>query len=657
MERQNQLVFTVKDRCRVCYTCVRECPAKAIKIEGGQAQIIIERCIACGNCVQVCSQGAKNYVRYTNEVIELLASEEKTVALVAPSFPAEFDEISDYHSFIGMIKQMGFDKVVEVAFGAELVAKEFKKYLKENTEKAVISSDCPAVVYYVKQYYPQLVENLAPVVSPLQAMARVIRQKYGFDYKLVFIGPCIAKKYESDEIDYGITFVELRDIFNQLNITVENAPKAQFDSPLAAKGSIFPISRGLLQTMNKNEQFSSRDIIAVDGHKQFTEAISELAAGNLNTEYLELLCCEGCIMGPGMSNSHRRFSRRTLVKNYVKEKVKELDFLKFEKDLEYYYKSTDLKKQFKAEDRRISLPDEKVIQETLIRLGKKTKQDELNCRACGYQTCREHAIAVIDELAEEEMCLPYSIEKLHESINKLNISSKKLASAQEALIQQEKLASMGQLSAGIAHELNNPLGVITMYSHILMEEFEGDKATQSDLKMITEQAERCKNIVGGLLNFARKNQVKLRKANLKDLVNRSLSSFMFPDNVKLKLSNDIDIFCKLDGDQMLQALINLEKNAIEAMPGGGVLQISTGEENNGVYIKIKDTGTGIKKENLDKIFTPFFTTKGVGKGTGLGLPLVYGIIKMHRGKVDILTNTDGTEKPTGTCFKLSLPKA
>ena len=246
---------------------------------------------------------------------------------------------------------------------------------------------------------------------------------------------------------------------------------------------------------------------------------------------------------------------------------------------------------------------------------------------------------------------------MHKSIEDLNISNEHLDNARIALKHSEKLAHMGQLSAGIAHELNNPLGVITMYSNILKEETKPDDPMFKDLELIVDQTERCKKIVGGLLNFARKNQVKKVETNLEKFVIHSTESIILPSNIKLKVNVDLtDSLVMIDQDQMMQVLTNLEKNAIEAMPNGGNLIIDVTDTESNFKIKITDNGVGIPQENMDKLYTPFFTTKSLGKGTGLGLPLVYGIIKMHRGQINVISNTDESKGQTGTSFIIDVPK-
>ncbi|MEI7980835.1 MAG: [Fe-Fe] hydrogenase large subunit C-terminal domain-containing protein [Bacteroidota bacterium] len=651
-----QLVFTVKDRCRVCYTCVRECPVKAIKIINGQAEVLNDRCIGCGNCVKVCSQEAKYPLNSIHEVETLLSSEHSIAACVAPSFPAEFQEIMDYRVLVGMIRALGFDFVTEVSFGADLVAHAYENRLKEVQKEGDISSDCPAIVYFIRQYHPEMVPYLAPIASPMVAMSRVMKEKHGSDLKVVFIGPCFAKKAETEEVEEVLTFRELREMFQKHHIHPEQTAATDFDPPFSGKGSIFPISRGLYYTSNSQEAIPEEHVVIAEGRVNFKEAIKEFEEGYIRDKHLMLLCCEGCIMGPGTSHGGKRFSRSAAVGEYVRKKLESIDLVTWQKNLDEFSK-IDLSQHFTPEDRRLATASNEEVLKALRAMGKFSDQDHLNCGACGYDTCIDHANAIVQGHAETEMCLPYTIEKLHDSISNLNVSNEKLARAKAALKQSEKLAHMGQLSAGIAHELNNPLGVITMYSNILMDEAPEGDAVREDLRLIVDQAERCKKIVSGLLNFARKNQVNLTETDVVKFLKHSISSIVKPDHVNILFEPDIaDPIALLDIDQMMQVLTNLEKNAIESMPGGGDLTVSVKGDAEEIVFLVKDTGTGIPKENMDKLFTPFFTTKEMGKGTGLGLALIYGIIKMHKGKIHVDSNTETASGPTGTTFKITVPR-
>jgi iron only hydrogenase large subunit-like protein/nitrogen-specific signal transduction histidine kinase len=649
------LVYTIKELCRTCYTCVRECPAKAIRIVGGQAEVIDERCIACGNCTKVCSQGAKVFLNTTDRVVKLLESDPKVAAIIAPSFPAEFFDIPDHHILTGMIKALGFELVAEVSFGADLVADRYKKLVSEE-KKFYISSDCPSIVNYVKFYHPALVDNLAPVVSPMVAMSRVVREKYGKDTKIVFIGPCIAKKAESSEIDEAITFTELRDMLADRGITPETSTPIDFDQPVGGRGAIFPVARGLLQTAKISDNAITGNMIAAEGRIDFQGALKEFEAGLIKNQHMELLCCEGCIMGPGLSKNGKQYNRRSLVSSYANSKMQNIDSESWQKSFDEFA-DLDLSIRHKPEDLQIETLDENDVNDILIKMGKKTKKDQLDCGACGYESCVEHAIAIKKGLAEVEMCLPYTIEKLHKSIKDLALSNEKLSSMKQALKQSEKLAHMGQLSAGIAHELNNPLGVVIMYSNILLEESKTGDPVREDLKLIVDQAARCKKIVAGLLNFARKNQVNHQMVSIKDLVDHSLESLIIPGKVKINIDDrTTNPEAMLDQEQMMQVLTNLIKNAFDAMPAGGTVNIKMEDTLSDVIIVISDTGTGIKEEDRAKIFEPFFTTKSIGKGTGLGLATAYGIVKMHKGQITADSNNNPSNGATGTSFKIVLPR-
>jgi iron only hydrogenase large subunit-like protein/nitrogen-specific signal transduction histidine kinase len=654
-------IQTIREHCRVCYTCVRECPAKAIRIADGQAQVIGDRCIACGNCLRVCSQGAKQVRSSIAEVEALLGSGRKVAACVAPSFPAEFID-ADARQMVGMLWALGFNLVNEVAFGADLVAREYRRLLAECNGHRYITTTCPAIVGYVERYHPDLLDSLSPIVSPMVATARALRQLHGKDLKVVFIGPCIAKKAEAisepvaGEIDAVLTFPELRHMLAKRSIRPESVEPCEFDPPHGASGALFPVSRGILQAADIREDLMTGEVVATAGRTYTLEAIKEFATGDLGARLLEVLACEGCIMGAGISNDLPLFNRRRHMRKYFCRRIESLDLNRWHEDMERF-KDLDLRRTFKPNDQRIPTPADDRLDEILARMGKLDPKDELNCGACGYDTCHEHAIAIYKGLAEHEMCLPYTIDKLRHTIKELATSHEQLASTQEALMQSEKLASMGQLAAGIAHEVNNPLGVVLMYAHLMLEECDEKSRMREDLSMIAEQADRCKKIVAGLLHFARQNKVVRYPAELPDLVQRALKTIQVPENVEVRIEQPNDqVSAELDRDQVIQVLTNLMSNAIAAMEGGGTLTVRIGGDDDRVSVAVSDTGIGIPEQNLKKIFEPFFTTKQIGKGTGLGLAVTYGIVKMHSGDIRVESNANPAAGPTGTTFTVTLPR-
>ena len=657
MPEQHSIIRTVKDRCRVCYTCVRDCPAKAIRITGGQAEVVASRCIGCGNCVQVCSQGAKEIWSSVDLAQELLQTKDKRIAaIIAPSFPAEYDDI-EAEILIGQLRSIGFDLVTQVAAGADLVAQEYATLLEAEPDKRWIASTCPSIVNYVEKYHPSLSESLAPIASPMVATARMVHEMYGGDTKIIFLGPCPAKKLESlrnevhHEVDLVLTFRELNELLSTSLSENSIIEPSDFDAPFPRLGGLFPLVRGMLQTAGLNEDLLVGNIISADGKNNFAEAILEFETGSMDTQLLDILCCKGCIMGAGMTSCSPSFQRQSQISKFVRKQVDQYaDQPPFEVDI-------DLSTYFQKDDNRAPLPSKAEVDKILQNMGKNEPADELDCGTCGYKTCREHAIAIYKGLAETEMCLPYTIDRLKNSLQELNQSNDQLADTKVALVNAEKLASMGQLSAGIAHEINNPLGVILLYSQLILENLDTESELSEDLQTIVTQAERCKTIVSGLLNFARKNEVVHTSANLQDLIKQCVHVTMVPENIKLAWNFTMeDSIAEFDADQIIQVLTNLINNAVEAMPGGGDITIRSFGRRSDVGFELHDTGPGIPKDNLKKIFEPFFTTKAIGKGTGLGLAVIYGIIKMHRGHVSVQSNTDINLGPTGTTFIVTIPR-
>ena len=653
------LVSTIGERCRVCYQCVRECPAKAIRIADRKAQVLAERCIGCGVCVKVCTQSAKRVLSAVEGVEALLAGPDHVAAVVAPSFPAEFFDL-DPQSVVGTLRALGFDSVHEVAFGAELVALEYRRLVARDTERLWIATTCPSVVGYVERYYPDLTSALAPIVSPMIATARLLRRDHGASWKIVFVGPCIAKKRETSEmageVDEALTFAELRQMIAAHGVDSAAADPADFDPPHSRGGGLFPISGGMLQVAGIQEDLVTGHVMVAEGPAEFAQAIKEAESGLMDTRLLEVLFCRGCTMGPGMSSDLPHFGRRARVSQFVRNRIATSDRRAWEQRIASGA-GVDLVRRYTSRDMRLPVPSPQQLTRLLADLGKPDPTNELNCGACGYSSCRELASAIYRGLAEPEMCLPHSIEHLRNTVHELGRSNEELANAQVALVRSEKLASMGQLAAGIAHEVNNPLGVVIMYSHFLQEQL-GDKPEyRDDLTMVVEQADRCKKIVAGLLDFARQNKVEHRDVRLDDLVQRGLRGIAHPIGVRIEVEHaERDPLVEVDPDQITQVLVNLISNAFAAMPDGGTLRLRTEDEPNRVRIAVTDTGIGIPPEHFSKLFEPFFTTKGVGKGTGLGLAVSYGIVKMHRGDIKVQSNADPATGPTGTTFTVVLPR-
>jgi two-component system NtrC family sensor kinase len=654
------VVSTIKKNCRRCYNCVRQCPAKAIKFDEGQAKVVTERCIACGSCIKVCHQGAKAVRDSTAAVKKLFWISENVIACLDPSFPAAFPQVKP-GQIVSALKALGFKKVVEAAFGADLVAQAYARWIRRNKNKLVISSTCPALVLYIKKFFPSLVSSLAPIVSPMVAMGRVIKKVYSPEAKVVFIGPCIAKKAEIDDrevssdVDAVLTFKELEKMLQETEIAMETLPEINPEGPFPGLGRIFPVPGGLLRSAQIKEDICRNEVLVTQGKDACTQILNEAIAGAVEAKFLDLLFCEGCVNGPAFPNELSAFSRKELVANYVQKGPGKEQKARHRSDMRKY-RRINLSRNFVSEDHRLPIPSYAIIQEILRRTNKINPEDELNCGACGYNSCQEKACAVYWGLAEHEMCPPYLIDQLEQNLNRLAQSNRELTEAQQQLIQSEKMASVGQLAAGVAHEINNPLGTILLYSYMLLEKLGSNDTHKEELEIIAKEASRCRDIVRGLLDFARQRKLQIENIDLNHILTEVLSltskqeSFQ---NVEVVKTLDPSL-PKISGDpvQLREVFLNIISNAGEATRGGGKVTVNTRFNKGGrdIEVSISDTGQGVSPENLSKIFMPFFTTKKIGQGTGLGLAIAYGIVKMHRGSIDVKSKVG-----EGTTFLVRLP--
>jgi signal transduction histidine kinase len=357
-----------------------------------------------------------------------------------------------------------------------------------------------------------------------------------------------------------------------------------------------------------------------------------------------------------MSSACQLHAREAQVARVAKERKEMFDLDRWKTELDAAL-ALNLERDYDSEDRRLASPGSDQLAEILRQMGKIYPEDELNCGACGYDSCVEHAVAIYKGLAEDKMCLPFTIERLENTVQALEHSQEELAHAQAALMHSERLASMGQLAAGIAHEVNNPLGVVLLYAHILKERCEKNPEIIQEIGMIAEQADRCKKIGSGLLQFARRNKVIRQPADIPALVRHLVKTMDTVPGITWEVNIDMaDPVALIDSDQIVQVLTNLITNAYDAMPDGGRITISATGTVGRVRIAVSDCGCGITRENISRIYSPFFTTKKIGKGTGLGLAVSYGIIKMHSGDIQVETNADPASGPTGTTFIISLPR-
>ena len=383
-----------KSNCKNCYKCIRHCPVKAIRFSGNQAHIIGDECILCGHCFVVCPQNAKEIVNETEKVKVLLQSYPVYVSL-APSFIANYEGVG-INSMRKSLKKLGFADVEETALGATVVKNEYDRLLREEKRDIVISSCCHTVNLLIQKYFPKELPYLADVLSPMQAHCTDLKKRHP-NAKTVFIGPCVAKKDEAQHyegiVDAVLTFEELTEWLNQEGITLEKETDSQEES----RARFFPTTGGILKTMNLDAP--GYQYMAIDGIENCISALKDIENGNINHAFIEMSSCVGsCVGGPVMEKYHLSPVREYLA---VAEYAGKKDFVVEQPD------SHDLRKHFSLIERTNKMPSETEIDAALRQMGKMSKRDELNCGSCGYNTCREKAIAICQGKAEASMCLPY----------------------------------------------------------------------------------------------------------------------------------------------------------------------------------------------------------------------------------------------------------
>lgn len=389
-----------KSNCKNCYKCIRHCPVKAIRFSGNQAHIIGNECILCGQCFVVCPQNAKEIVDETEKVKVLLQSGDPVIASIAPSFIANYDGIG-INGIRKALKQLGFFDAEETAVGATIVKSEYERMLKEDDRDIIISSCCHSINLLIQKHYPEALEYLADVVSPMQAHCMDIKKRFP-NAKTVFIGPCVAKKDEAEHyegiVDAVLTFEELTTWLKAENIELSPEP----DKDVCSRARLFPTTGGILKTMDLS--ISGYTYLAIDGVDNCIAAIKDIRDGKVHKCFIEMSACIGsCVGGPVIEKYHHHSN----VKDYI-----EVVNYAGEKDFEVTVpKSVELKKNFEFIEQRLPIPTEAEISSILRQMGKFKPSHELNCGSCGYNTCRDKAIAIYQGKAEISMCLPYLKDK------------------------------------------------------------------------------------------------------------------------------------------------------------------------------------------------------------------------------------------------------
>ena len=399
----SEIVFTRKARCRDCHRCLRACPVKAIAVHDGQAQVVADRCIACGTCIRECPQSAKTYRNDVAEAARLMSEKHKVVASVAPSFAGVF-EPWEQARLASALRRLGFAYVAETAAAATEVANAGVAYVAEHPDAAHAWSSCPAVTEYIRRYRPGDASILVPIASPMVAHARWLRSRLGDDIKVIFLGPCVAKKAEAERPDLKglvnvvLTFAELAEWLAQEGIVLASCEESSFDER-GDTARLYPLPDGALRTARVLSRDLGARAFSASGFADVDHALDLLAMPGQTRVVEPLFCAGGCINGPATGTNRNVFARRFAVENRpagdsVLPKLELGDARLGDPGV------------------RIPLPAEAPVSESdilavLAATGKSLRDDQLDCAACGYASCREKAIAVVRKLAEPDMCIPH----------------------------------------------------------------------------------------------------------------------------------------------------------------------------------------------------------------------------------------------------------
>ena len=543
------LVEILDDKCTVCYACIRACPVDAIQVRSDHPypRIIPERCIGCGSCIEACGFDAIKYLDSREETRKLLKPENLTAAILDPAIAAEFPDITDYRKFVKMIRELGFKIVSEVSFGVDILAREYLKLFKEFRGKYYIMANCPVVIMYVQKYQPELISNLAPLVSPAMAAAKLIRKKYGADYKIVYIGPLIAHKSDNERgeadgrIDSVLTFTELRTLFTEKGIDEKQVEFSDFDPPHGYTGGLFPIASGIVQAAGINDNLLTGNITTVEGKDEMKEALKEflenimMIKSHFNIFYSEYL------MGAGTSKRGQKYIRQANVKEYVRKRLKKFDKDEWEKNISEYSK-LDFSRSYKTDDQRLPFPSDEKIN-TIIEELKQDCTAETGCGACGYNSCRDFAIAIARGIAIPDMCKNYTARHRQDYIQSLKISNEKLAQTEQALRESEKRAQREKELAREASDIVSgmlqklPSGIV-----ILNEKLKIIQANQSFIELLGNEAKEINEVIPGLAGADLKTLLPYNIYNLFSFVLANNESILNRDiNFEERLVN-ISVF-------------------------------------------------------------------------------------------------------------------
>jgi iron only hydrogenase large subunit-like protein len=529
--------------CNNCNACVRACPVKAIYMHSGSSfpELNSDRCIGCGDCVLICNPKALTYRSSVDEAKSLFESGAKIAVILSPSISAEFDDISDHRKLVTMIKALGVQYVNEVSFAVDLLAYKYLSLLNDFKGRYYITSIDPIVVAYIEKFHPNLVSNLAPLVTPMIAMTKVVRAIYGSAIKVMYIGPEIASKDEvlrfegDDRVDVAITFEELRKLFTDYSIDESNLEYSSIDNPLSYKGSLYPLRNGFAQAADMDENLLTASMFTLEGKKEMIDAITEFENDISTIQRHFCIRFGNSLDGPGITKRGNRWHKEHHVIKYANKRLQNFFRVEWYDNLQKFM-NLDLSRTFMVDDQRLPNPAPERVQEILTMLGQ-TESDSMACLECGYSNCTEFARDIANGITTPDMCISYAMKNsmLHEeSLHELN---EKLAQARKSLKESEEKTRIEKESAVQASDLTNAMleklrsGVVIVDNMLKIV-----KANATFTTILGEEAEQINEVIPGLIGA---DLNRLIPANFINLFSYVLSDNESIENRDITIGNNL----------------------------------------------------------------------------------------------------------------------
>lgn len=501
-----QIIKIDLDACNKSYACVRSCPVKAISARSdGFPEVNHDRCIGCGSCLYVCAYNAVSHHSDLDVTIKMLQSEQKVAAIVDPTISGEFPDILDYRKFVEMIRTLGFDFVMEISFGVDLVADRYKELLDNFKGKYYLMANCPSLVKFVEKFHPELTENLAPIVNPMTASAKVARRLYGSNIRVVCFGPCLSAKYDArlfdgdGRVDAVLTFKELRELFDRFNIKEANVEYSDFDPPIGNLGSLYPLPSGFSYASGVSTDLRSGSVVTASGKENMLQAVEEFSQeADTMKKHFSLFYDQGCLMGPGTTVSSNKFLRRSMVVAYANKRLQSQNLEHWKATIDTF-SDLDLSRFFIKDDQRLPIPENDRIEEILKSLGKDLEKRS-SCSACGFKSCRDFAISISQGISKPEMCLNFSIKSKSDYIKVLKNNNEKLKKQSENLqITEKSLISENLKIKQEAQTISALMQNLPSAAVIVDEKFKVLISNNSFVKILGEDAAIVNEVIPGLV--------------------------------------------------------------------------------------------------------------------------------------------------------------